>query len=893
MADASIGPYVILGELGRGGMGTVYRARDNRLRRDVALKVLPADLRFSPARQARFEQEARLVAALNHPNIAAIYGIEDGDNGVRALVLELVEGKTLATRIAEGRLGVAESQAIARQIAQALDAAHEKGIVHRDLKPANIVITPTGQVKVLDFGVAKMVDPETTPDAAGTVSVTREGVIVGTPAYMSPEQARGQMVDKRTDIWAFGCVLYEMLTGRPAFRGDTSADTFTAILGREPDWAALPADTPAPIRRLLRRCLEKDLRRRWRDIADAGAELDDVSSGETGLASGPTAHASVDARTLRKWRVAALLLAALAGAALIVGGMRMRQTPPEVARWNLILPPEGFSFAPLAEGGPPAVSPNGRYIAFVVSGTKGTSLWIQTLDANDARILTGTEGAAAPFWSPDSSELAFVADEKLKKVSVSGGAPQELVKEVRLSSQGAMPGTWSRDGTILYSRIDTLWSISSAGGEHQRASTPDRQAFDENHYGPFFLPDGHHYLVLVRGGIELRFKVMLGQLGSNSRTVLLENVTSAQYAPGRDGRPAHLVFVRDGKLMARAFDDQRLVISGREVLIDNDVAVTGGGGIGDFSVSPAGVLAYRRGVPSTSDMAWYDRAGNRIGAIGDRPGHPRNSIRISPDGKSAAFTRDGPGGQHVWIADVNSGTVRPFTTNGGRSPVWSPNGSEIAYIRQDTIYRKNLNGDPEVVVWRNAGLVAINDWSGDGRHLLLTVLDVTAKTDEPDVNHWLLSDLTGNPAAEPVPLDGPRTHGEFAPPSGAPQWITRDGVTVESMPGLPPRSFPVHSGTQPRWRRNGDELFFHVNGYLWVAKANWAPTLTFDQPRQLFAVPPAFRIAFGQWAPGWDVTEDGQRFLVVNPSLDTPASSITIVTNWDVALARGTGASGE
>jgi predicted Ser/Thr protein kinase len=641
VAGDSIGPYTILGELGRGGMGTVYRARDMRLRRDVALKMLPDASRHDAARRARFEQEARILAALTHPNIAAIYGIEESADGRLALVLELVEGQTLSTRLAGGALPIVEALTIARQIADALDAAHEKGIVHRDLKPANVALTTGGVVKVLDFGIAKMTEADHASDETRTAGLTIEGTVVGTTAYMSPEQARGLTVDKRTDIWAFGCVLYEMLAGRRACGADTS----------EPDWASLPAETPHAVQRLLRRCLDTDARRRLRDIGDARADLDDapVGAGEKTIASAP------DAR--RRRQLAALVLAGGVIGAL-VGGLaaQMKPAAAETVRENLIVPPDGYSFLSLAEGGPPALSPDGRRIAYVLRGPMGTqSLGVQSLDAFDEVVLPGTEGAAAPFWSPGSDELAFFADQKLKAIRVSGGPPRELAARGFFGSQGAMPGTWNRDGVILFDRVAELWRISASGGEAVRETERNVKALDENHYGPYFLPDDRHYLFLVRGGTELQLNVVIGELGSSSRTVLLENVTSAQYAPGRDGRAAHLFFVRDRKLMARPFDGRNLALTGSEVLVANDVAVTGGGGLGDFSVSPQGVVAYRRGVAPASDMLLYDLKGQMVGTVGDRPGHPRNSIRFSPDGHL--------GGLHA----CRTGTRRLYRRSEGQS----------------------------------------------------------------------------------------------------------------------------------------------------------------------------------------------------------------------------------
>jgi hypothetical protein len=586
----------------------------------------------------------------------------------------------------------------------------------------------------------------------------------------------------------------------------------------------------------------------------------------------------------------AIALAAIAGAALL-----LRPEAPETVRRNWIVPPEGYSFASLMEGGAPALSPDGTKIAFVA----GKSLWVQSLDAFDARSLTGTDGATAPFWSPDSDELAFFADGRdLKTVKLDGGAPRQLASRVRASSQGALPGAWSGDGTLFFSNargnIGTeLWRVSSKGGEAAPATERNASALEQDHYGAVFLPDRRHFILLVRRGAELRLEVVLGELGSNARKPLLIDVTNAQYAPGRNGRSSHLIFVRGGRLIARPFDDDRLELTGSERTLAEDVAVTLGGGLADFSVSASGVLAYRRAAAGPrEEMAWYDRMGKRAGTIGDRRGHPRNIIRFSPSGKSVAFTRQGTKTQEVWVADVTSGHPERLTDN-GRSPIWSPDESEIAFLREDeseksdqpsyTIYRKKVDGSaPEVPVWSGPRIIHINDWSGDGQHLLLTVFDT------PKTGIALL--LLPNPLSPSAPHDPVRFetngigHAQFVPSKGAPLGITTDGVMVHGMPGTKPGPWQVGSENAQisRWSRSGRELFFHDGGYLQVAeRVGPAADFKFGPPRRLFPLPFGFLIAAGQWVPVWDVTPDGQRFLVTNPPPDAPAS-IAIVTNWDV-----------
>jgi serine/threonine protein kinase/Tol biopolymer transport system component len=905
LTGRQFGAYEVRAAIGAGGMGEVYRARDPKLGRDVAIKILPTAFSSDPDRRARFDREARVLAALNHPHIGAIYGVEESD-GIRALVLELVDGETLAERIARGPIPIDEALTIAQQITDAIDAAHEKGIVHRDLKPANIKITPGGIVKVLDFGLAKTAigdgsGPDLTRSPTITSGGTRDGVLLGTAAYMSPEQARGKTSDKRSDVWAFGCVLYEMLTGQVAFAGDTLSDTIAAILSREPDWSALPAVTPAPIRRLLIRCVEKEARRRLRDIGDARTEIEDVLSGAatpapltSTIAPTTTSDAQLVAALLRRYRGRLILATAVVLAA--IAAVLLRPAAPEKVRRNEITPPDGSSFAPLMEGGAPALSPDGTKIAFVLAaqGRSERSLWVQSRDAFDAKPVRGTEGAAAPFWSPDGDEIAFFAEGALKTVKPDGGAPRVLSPVLPFTSQGALSGSWNSEGTLLFRyRNETLWSVSSKGGEATIATERNAAALEQDHYSAVFLPDGRHLILLIRTGAELRLEVAVGDIGSNMRKPLLKDVTNAQYAPGRNGRSGHLVFARGGRLIAQPFDEKQLKLTGSERTLAEDVAVTLGGGLADFSVSAGGVLAYRRAAAGPQqDMAWYDRStGQRTGTLGDRRGHPRNIVRFSPSGKSVAFTRQGPLTQEVWIADVASGYFQQLTPN-GRSPVWSPDESEVAFLRQDvrdksdlptyTIYRQKVDNRGEVAVWSRAGIMAINDWSGDGQYMLLTIFETT----KPRAESWLLPNPL-NPSAtrEPVRVETSKGHPQFVPSQGPPRWITTDGVVVQGMPGAKPGSWQVGSAAanHPRWRWDGLELFFNDDRFLQVVERVKSETdFKFrGPPQRLFPLPFAFQIAGGQMTPGWDVTPDGKRFLVVNPPPDMP-TSIAIVTNWDV-----------
>ena len=905
---ARLGSYEIVAPLGAGGMGEVYRARDTKLRRDVAIKVLPAAVASDPDRLARFEREARVLASLNHANIAAIYGVEDSGD-VRGLVLELVDGPTLADRIRAGRLPHGEAVSIARQIADALEAAHDQGIVHRDLKPANIKVRGDGTVKVLDFGLARLVatdgsvpdDRQVSPGFSESPTITSPtmltdvGVVLGTAGYMAPEQAKGQPADKRSDIWAFGCVLFEMLAGRRAFDGNHATETMALVLTQDPDWNALPPDVPPPIRTLLKRCLERDRRTRVGDVAAVRFVLEEAAN----LSAAAPRHGSSSARTTVSRRaVLAFAVALVAIAAAGVAVYRFRPAPPAKPLAFSILPPEGTTFVAAAIAGAPALSPDGRQIAYVATGPGGRLLWVQSVDAFDARPLPGTEGAACPFWSSDGAWLGFQTAEALKTVNIRGGQPQALSRAAP-PGRACFGGSTNQNGTILFygapGRENTLSSISASGGQPVHVTERNVALFDENHMAPAFLPDGQHYLLQVRGGPDLQFQVWVGQLGSNDRRQLLNDVTNARYAAPVFDRPGHLVYVRGRTLVAQPFDTRTMTLAGSPMTIAEDVISTGGGAVGDFDVSANGVLAYRRGNAGKSELMWYDHMGKEAGTLGDRAGNPRNNLRLSPDGKWAAFTRMRDGVHDVWIADLTAGGVSRFTLEGGRSPVWSPDGSQLAYLRQDTVYRKPFTGSgAEVALWSGPGTLAITDWSGDGRHLLLTRWD-TSKPALTGRSLWLLPNpLDGSVTHEPVLFQADALHGQFGPKIGTPRWVAFDAVDdgasrqvfVRTMPDAPPGKWQVseNGGNTSRWRADGRELYFLAPGSMVAAEIDPAPSFRVRGIRPMFVAPSPFGAAAGQYAPGWDVTSDGQRFITTLPEPDVPARAITIVMNWQAAL---------
>lgn len=583
-SGARLGTYEIVGVLGAGGMGEVYRARDTRLERDVAIKVLPDLFALDPARRARFDREARMLAALNHPNVAAIYGVE-ALAGVHALILEFVDGRTLADHLRDRPLPQEQALQCARQIADAMAAAHAQGIIHRDLKPANIALTRTGQVKVLDFGLAKAVDDVATVDEIATTVTragTRTGVVLGTAQYMSPEQARGLDVDKRTDIWAFGCVLFEMLTRRCAFDGRTTSDTLVAVLHREPDWSSLPAALPPRIEWLLRRCLEKDPDHRLHDIVDARLEIDDALENPAGSpADGPSRAGRAPARLgwaeRAAWLGATLVLSAVA-AVMSLRAVRREIPPIDTHRYiATIMLPDGVQLARDEFPGRLALSPDGTRLAFVASDSSGRiSLWVRPLESRVARSLPGTDGAAYPFWSPDSRFIAFMAQNKLKTIDSSGGDVTTLC-DASFGSTGA----WGRDDVILFTPTGNspLYRVHASGGAPAPITALDAAAGDYQHSYPFFLPDGRHFLYSVIGSkqhglTDARgvYVAALGQPGPGKRVV--ETTSNAQFANG------HLIFLRSGALVAQPFDTESLTVSGEPRLLVEHVQLVGVGGPG-------------------------------------------------------------------------------------------------------------------------------------------------------------------------------------------------------------------------------------------------------------------------------------------------------------------------
>ena len=904
LTGTRFGPYELSTRIGTGGMGEVYRATDTKLKRDVAVKVLPAGLATDAERLERLQREAQILASLNHPNIAHIYGIED-TGGSTALVMELVEGATLADRIAQGPISFDEALPIAKQIAEALEAAHGQGIIHRDLKPANVKVRPDGAVKVLDFGLAKTMEPSRVasgelPDSPTITSpaFTAAGLILGTAAYMPPEQARGKPLDRRADVWAFGCVLYEMLAGRQAFPGETVSDTFAAILGSQPDWNALPASTPARLRWLMRRCVEKDRNRRLHDIADARIELDEmlVAPTEPGADRSLDRSASAARITLREriaWIAAGVCLIALV--AVVVSrraGLSNGSSPVDAGTYrSSILLPERVSFSTFPAGRF-ALSPNSRRVAFV--GTDGdgrTQLWVRSLDSTVAQPLAGTGGAAFPFWSPDSRYVAFTSQGKLKKIEATGG-PVATLCDAAANATGA----WNTEDVILFtpSGGSPLHRVSALGGTPTPATTLDTANGDSQHWFPFFLPDNRHFLYFALGSksggaIDPR-AVYVGSLDPNEpHKLLLQGGSNAKYADG------HLFFLRGRMLMAQPFDVSRLELTGQPVPVAEQVQVPGAGDTGPagaFSVADTGAIAYQAGLDQVrSQLVWFDRGGKQIALLGDPADYAE--VALSVDGRQAAVSVLDPAksSYDLWLYDVARGLRTRFTSDASDEigPVWSPDVGRVMFASGRKggidVYQKGSNGSSEELVLEDSLGEFPESVSSDGRFLLYVFGSGTLKRSDL----WVLPLVEPRKAFPFLETPFTETQGQFSPNG---RWIAYSSnesgqmevyVTPFPGPGGRWRVSPAGGGF-PRWRRDGSEIFYVTSGNILSAAtvSEKGAEFSVGAVRPLFTVRLRPQVRLDAFP--FDVSADGQRFLVNSFVEETASTAITLVINWSAGV---------
>ncbi len=893
-------------------MGEVYRAKDPRLNRDVAIKVLPGDFLEGEERKARFEREARLLAALNHPGIAAIYSFEEipGSPSRHILVMELVEGEGLDQRIGSPSLSLEESLSIARQIAEALEAAHEKGIVHRDLKPANVKISHDGRVKLLDFGLAKIFEseaggsnPSISYSPTLTARATAAGVILGTAAYMSPEQARGKAVDKRTDIWAFGCVLYEMLAGKRAFEGETVSDTLASILRGEPDWAALPPGTPEKVKEILGKCLRREAKQRLHDIADARLDLEELkaagasrSSGQfpfeekTAVPSPTVASAEGTSRERGSKRSLYLSWAVAAAFAAAAGVLALRARAPEVRVYRATInPPEGTVFAvDTTQPGPAVLSPDGRKLAFTARGVDAkVRLYVQPLDSTGAQPLPGTENAQYPFWSPDSRFLAFGADQKLKRIEASGGPPSILCP----TTDFPKGGTWSARGVIVFAPAagGPLHVVSENGGESKPITKLDEKRGENSHRLPFFLPDGRHFLYLARLGSALPaegHQIFVGSLDGGESKALLSSPTAAEYASG------YLLFLRDRDLMAQRFDPKSLALEGEAHPVAENVSVLTGAAKANFSASQAGVLVAQIGaaVVLGAQLEWTDRAGKLLGTLADRDAY--DEVSVSPDGRSVAVSQiDLKAGTHdIWICDVARNLKTRFTFDPGEelTPRWAPGGRSLVYVAgrgaQQGLYRKEIGGSGvEELLYASETVKVPSGFSPDGK--LLAFNEVGTDT---GLDIWILP-LTGD--RKPYPFLKTNFNESNAVFSSDGKWLAynsnesgRAEVYVTPFPG-PGRKWQVSTqgGAYPEWRQGGREILYQdlkTNEIMAVPVAFKGDAPDFGAARELFTATPPL----AGFARRYDATADGKKFIMIRPNQTRETGSLTLVVGWTAEL---------
>jgi len=898
--SARLGSYEILSSIGAGGMGEVYRARDTKLGRDVAIKVLPDAFSHDAERMARFEREAQVLASLNHPNIATIHGVEES-NGVRALVMELVEGPTLADRIVQqGPLPLDEALSLAKQIAEGLEYAHEKGVIHRDLKPANIKVTPDGMVKLLDFGLAKAAEeptPQGNPSVSPTLTMqsTQAGVILGTAAYMSPEQASGQPVDRRSDIWSFGVVLWEMLTGQKLFAGETISHTLADILRAPIDFNRLH-EAPASIRELLCRCLDRDRRNRLRDIGEARVAIQKYLANPANESKAP-----VSVRPGWLWPSTAAVFLLLA---VVFAFVHFSQKPPaqEVARFEITAPPTSEFTCCIS------ISPDGRKIAFTArrSADVRPSLWVRSLDSVEAKSVygnfTGTPTAPHPFWSPDSRFIAFSADGKIRTIEAAGGPAQIICNTPPMYWGGA----WSPRGVIIMGSPFGLIRVSAAGGEPTPLTVLDQSRNEVGHEGPSFLPDGIHFLYLRLS--RQNKGIYVGSLDAipaqqDTRQLLATNLP-AVYAPGASAVGGHILFLRENVLMSQRFDTRRLAIEGDAVPVAESVDVSNGRGA--FAASSAGTLIYRSAAAqgTKSRLTWFDRKGKVVGRLGDASEY-RPGPSLSPDGLRVAIRVGTSTASDIWLVDSRGISSRFTFDQTGTAPIWSPDGNRIVFSSYGEphfdLYQKPSNGTgEEALLFKSDEIKVANSWSPDGRFLIFHSL--SAKT---GFDLWLLPDPLGSPTGHhPIPWLQTEFNERQATFSPDMRWIAylsnesgSDQVYVR--PFIPPNSRSAGATpsagkwqvskdgasllTRPKWRSDGKELLFESlpGKTVMAAEVKLAPEFHTETPHPLFRLPSG--------TVGWDVTSDNKRFLAAVPETSdhdsaAPPESIKVVLNWTAGL---------
>lgn len=890
VSGTKLGPYEVLDAAGAGGMGEIYKARDTRLDRTVAIKVLPSELAAHPELRQRLEREARAVSSLNHPHICTLYDVGQQD-GVDFLVLEYLEGETLASRLTKGPLRLEATLRYAIEMAEALDQAHRHGVVHRDLKPGNIMLTKSGS-KLLDFGLARITEVKKTGGDNATALLTRDltsqGTILGTFQYMSPEQLEGKEVDARSDIFAFGAVLYETLTGRRAFNGASQATLIAAILTADPapvsGVQSSPQGIPPALDRVLRTCLAKDPDERWQSAGDLARELKWIAE-PLPLAESqkPRAARTDSAGALIPWIVAAAAVIA----ALSVSWLHFREPAPEQRSIRFTIPTEARLPSDVR------ISPDGTKLAFVGQNVEGKAvLWVRPLDKLYAQALPGTEGAKFPFWSPDSRHIAFFDpyyQGHLKKIDSAGGQPQTVCDAI-----GGLGGDWAADGTIIFaSKNSAIYRVNSNGGTPVQVTTPGTSG-GLSHAYPSFLPDGKHFLYLARSdhfasGRRDTRSVFVGSLDSKEAKPLVTTNYGAMFSPGSNSpakTPGHLLFVRDAALMSQEMDASSFQLRGEAIRITDSLATDVPYNSADFSVSKNGVLAFNSAVYQ-HELVWLDRAGNR-----QAPGMPVTKYAhpaLASNGRQAVY--EGPDATimdvKLWKLDVDRGEVSLFEAQ-GNLPVFFPDGSAVAFVCRIgdklTFCRKASGGAGLTeTLWESGDAKFLIDFSPDGK--FMSYIDQTR-----GMELWILP-LTGERRPYRFyPSENRQRHGVFSPDG---KWIAYTSnetgdyeLYVQPFPATGEKwKVSARGGAQPRWRRDGKEMFYRtVDGKMMAVPVKTTGGFEAVVPRMLFqstADP-----LYPNLGIPYSVTADGQRFLINVAADDSRASPITVITNWTAGLKR-------
>jgi serine/threonine protein kinase len=879
-----ISHYSISAQLGAGGMGEVFRARDPRLNRDVAIKILPASFANDEDRLRRFEQEALATSALNHPNILTVYDIGNHE-GSPYLVAELLDGEDLRAHLREGPVEVRTAIGYAQQIASGLAAAHAKSIVHRDLKPENIFITADGRVKILDFGLAKLRSQgaiDAASDAQTQRVSTAPGTVLGTVGYMSPEQVRGHEVDHRSDVFSFGVILYEMLKGRRTFTGESAIEILNAILKDEPeDLSAADLRIGPALEKIVRRCLEKKPERRFQSASDLGFALETLSltSGsrlETAAWPGlseTTGRSPLQTRERLAWIAAAVLSIVSLGLASAYFTPRPKPEAPIVEA--SILPPENSSFGSFA------VSPDGQRLAFTAAMGGTTHLWVRSLDRPTAQVLSGTEGATYAFWSPDSRSIGFFAGGNIKRVGTSGGPAQTLCSERQIFG-----ASWNSAGIIVFAARGGLWQVPETGGAAEAVVKPDLSRQEVSYLYPFFLPDGHHFLYLVSSTRNENRGIHLGSLDGKVKQPLLGDDSQPAYARSTDGGGGYLLFARSGLLFAQPFDTEKRQLTGEP----SSVAELGGGpkvGRSSFSLSSNGVLVFdRSGNTQIGQLSWVDRSGKRIGSLTVKGSASRPAL--APDEKRFTIDRVDPhtGNTDLWLYDATGENATRFTFDAANDsfPIWSPDGSRIVWASNRAgafnLYQKAASGaGQDELLLESEGDAIPNDWSSDGRLIVYSGPDPTTRFDVR-----VLPLFGGRKPVSFNPTAAGESAGKLSPDG---RWIaytsSESGSSEVYVQGFPAgggkRQVSTSGGVGPQWRGDGRELFYYArDGKLMAVPVVTGGTFEVGAPQSLFE----FRSGSTTIVtlPPYSVTADGQRFLINSIVETQPSAPLTLKINW-------------